>query len=176
MQHNNTTQGHEPGQPACYQCPKCNASVISTHKAFQLIDLDHICKCNRCNNNVKAKDWMCNCQTRWHLCHIHQSCTSDILKQNDPINKPCRANKRPLGPFTHEQLVNIDTKRSRKEPPRILPPSPNILSVKLRDRFAHLFKWWVRVCCMPLHAVCCICTMSLWSHHPWLLHTVGKKK
>ena len=140
MQHNSATQGHEPSQPACFQCPKCNASVISTHKAFQLIDLDHICKCNRCNNNVKAKDWMCNCQTRWHLCHIHQSCTSDILKQNDPVNKPCRANKRPLGPFTHEQLVNIDTKRSRKDPPRILPPSPNLLSVKLRDRFAHLFK------------------------------------
>ena len=47
--------------------------------------------------------------------------------------------KNPLGPMTIEQLEAHDAKRIRKAPARVLPPSPNILSARLRERFAHLF-------------------------------------
>ena len=58
------------------------------------------------------------------------------LKQSVPTI-PCKGTKI-FGPFTHEQLAAIDNKRIRRAPAVILPPSSNILRVKLGERFAHL--------------------------------------
>ena len=135
-----STPAQAPSNPICLLCPACDASELSSNKAFQLQDLDKTCKCKTCLKNVKAKDWVCMCHLPWHLCNTH-SCTAPKAKsKNVPRSNSCKPNKRTFGPYTHEQLVAIDTKRARHSPPSILPPAPNILSVRLRERFAHLFR------------------------------------
>ncbi len=132
---------HSANMTVCLlSCPACSAEEPSTNKAFQLHDLDKICKSKSCNENIKVKDWNCKCQTKWHLCNVHMSCSNIVTTKNVPIHKPCSGTKRRLGPLTHDQLVAIDTKRARNKPPKLLPPAPNILSVKLKERLAHLFK------------------------------------
>ncbi len=59
-------------------CPACNAEEPSTNKAFQPHDLDKICKCKSCNENIKVKDWNCKCQTKWHLCNVRMSCSNIV--------------------------------------------------------------------------------------------------
>ena len=127
-----------PSYPFCLSCPECNGNVLSNNKAFQQQDLDKVCKCNQCKQNIKVRDWNCRCGRRWHLCHFHSSLGNSNIAKSTPTDKPCRGTKRAIGPFTHEKLVEIDTKRARRRPPNILPPAHNILSVKLRERFAHL--------------------------------------
>ncbi len=95
-------QSSTSSMPACLQCPSCQASQLSTNKAFQLIDLDKVCVCSTCNTRVKSKDWMCSCQLKWHLCSKHQACTTQVTK-NAPCDKPRRGTKR-KGPFTHVVL------------------------------------------------------------------------
>jgi hypothetical protein len=128
-------------QPVCFQCPQCKASVLSSNQAFQNVDLDKVCKCKSCKAYVKVRDWRCSCLNRWHLCDKHQSYANPISKK-PPSSLPSSSssNKRQLGPFSMEQLREIDTKRMRKCNSQLLTPSPNILSVKLRERFAYLFK------------------------------------
>ena len=137
------TQPADPVQQQCnvfcFACPVCKANEISSNKAFQLQDLDTTCKCKQCKQSSKVRDWSCRCNLRWHLCKIHNSLSSKQATST-PKSKSCAGVKRAVGPFTHDQLVEIDTKRARKRPPNILPPAPNLLSVNLRERFAHLFK------------------------------------
>ncbi len=131
------TEGPSDGI-ALFTCPKCKACEISSNKAFNHHDLDKACKCKSCKTISKARNWMCKCQKPWHLCSIHSSCCSTTKKPKQSVpTTPCKGTKR-FGPYTHEQLVAIDNKRIRRAPAVILPPSSNILSVKLRERFAHL--------------------------------------
>ncbi len=123
---------------ALLTCPKCKACELSSNKAINYHDFDKACKCKSCKTTSKARNWMCKCQIPWHLCSVHSSCCSTTKKQKQSVpTTPCKGTKR-IGPFTHEQLVAIDHKRIRRGPAVILPPSSNILSVKLRERFAHL--------------------------------------
>ena len=137
INHSICSSAEHISNPTCLVCPRCKANELSSNKAFQLQDLDEVCRCNSCKQNVKAKDWLCHCHVQWHLCSMHQSCTSTTIK-NVPGSKPCQGAKRALGPLTNEQLMAIDTKRIRSAP-TIRPPTPSMLSVKLRERFAHLF-------------------------------------
>ncbi len=125
---------------ACFQCPNCNASDISANQAFQLQDLDKLCKCKACKKSSKVRDWSCSCHTKWHLCDLHQSYANSKSKISVPCGRPVPGTKRAIGPLSNELLHQIDTKRMRKSPPSIIPPAPNILSVNLRERFSYLFK------------------------------------
>ena len=126
-----------PSSLVCFQCPACNASELSSNKAFQLEDLDVTCKCKTCKVNRKSKDWRCGCRIPWHLCTIHQSnANNKIMKP--PSSNPTLKRKATVGPFTLEQLQEIDTKRMRKCTRQPLPPAANLLSAKLRERFAYL--------------------------------------
>ncbi len=128
-----------PLEPACFHCPKCNASELSTNKSFQLEDLDATCKCKSCKQQIKVKDWWCGCCIKWHACTIHQSYANASRPKIDPSSAH-RAPKRSVGPFTYEQLLEVDAKRRRRETPRVLPPTANLLSPNLRIRFAHLLQ------------------------------------
>ena len=121
------------------ECPACNASELSSNPAFQLDDLDHSCKCNSCKATSKVKDWKYGCNLQWHLCRlyeVHAKCKTKKPPSSMPKTRP----KRQVGPLTTEQLHELDIKRMRKCKLEPLPPAPNIPSVKLRERFAHLFK------------------------------------
>ncbi len=122
-----------------FHCPQCKTEAASNKQCFQLQDLDKVNKCKNCNVNVKIRDWMCSCDHTWHLCGTHRSYCSKQSNKKPPCNAPSQSRKRMLGPLTQEQLQVIDTKRMRRNNQHILPPAPNILSVKLRERFAHLF-------------------------------------
>ncbi len=127
-----------PISPVCFQCPSCNASDLSSNKAFQLKDLDATCKCKSCKQKIKVKDWLCRCHLKWHICSTHQTYANASNARTTLSSKP-GVPKRSIGPLTQEQLQEIDAKRRRKIPPRVLPLTPNLLSSKLRERFAHLF-------------------------------------
>ncbi len=133
------TASRRPAEPACFQCPRCNAMEHSSNSAFQLTDLDATCKCKSCKQKVKVKDWWCSCQAKWHACTIHQSYANICKQKQDPNTTP-RAPKRSIGPCTQEQLLEIDAKRRRKSTPSVLPPTANLLSPNLRIRFAHLLQ------------------------------------
>ena len=144
---NNTIviQQHEQGikrprEDISFYCPKCKAPCNSNKCCFQLQDLDKVNKCKNCNVNVKARDWMCSCDHTWHLCAAHRSYCSGKQTKKPPCNGSGQSSKRMLGPLSNEQLQEIDAKRMRKSNQHILDPAPNILSVKLRERFAYLFQ------------------------------------
>ena len=122
-----------------FSCPQCNKETPSKNQCFQLQDLDKVNKCKNCKVNVKVRDWMCSCGHTWHLCDIHRSYCSQQSNKKPLSNVPSQCRKRMLGPLTHEQLQEIDTKRMRRTNQHVLPPAPNILSAKLRERFAYLF-------------------------------------
>ena len=122
----------------CYLCPACKYPEPSTKKAFQLVDLDRVCKCSNCKVPSKLQDWLCMCHLKWHLCSKHQSYATQATSKSIPSSTASPV-KRALGPLTLAELQEIDAKRKRKAPPRVLPPAPNLLSIKLRERFAHLF-------------------------------------
>ena len=122
-----------------FKCPHCNEETQSNKQCFQLQDLDKVNKCKKCKVNVKVRDWMCSCAHTWHLCEIHRSYCSQQSNKKPLSNVPSQCCKRMLGPLTHEQLQEIDTKRMRRTNQHVLPPAPNILSAKLRERFAYLF-------------------------------------
>ncbi len=124
-------------QPECFQCPSCKASTISTNPAFQSDDLDKVCKCATCKSNAKSNMWLCSCGIKWHTCDKHKHIQLQNSKK-PPSGEPTARPKRQIGPLTNEQLQEIDTKRMRKSSNHLLPPSSNILSAKLRERFAHL--------------------------------------
>ena len=131
------THTQQQHSPICLECPLCKASALSNGGKFQREELDTHNKCTSCKATSKIRDWMCSCQQPWHLCNVHQSCATHKAKIL-PSSKPCKGVKRPLGPFTQEQLTEIDAKRIRKAPAIIRPPTANMLSVHLRERFAHL--------------------------------------
>ena len=122
----------------CFMCPHCNHPQVSNTAAFQLQDLDKVHKCKNCKRTSKVQAWLCMCHLRWHSCIKHQAYANCATSKTTPCStaKPV---KRPLGPLTLAVLQEIDAKRIRINPPRILPPAPNLLSIKLRERFAHLF-------------------------------------
>ena len=105
---------------ACFQCPSCNASQLSSNRAFQLKDLDVQCKCKTCKSKSKVKDCLCSCQRKWHICRTHQSYANDC-KHRSVHGGRSSAPKRTLGPFTQDQLQKIDAKRMRRAPPGCFP-------------------------------------------------------
>ncbi len=147
-QRDSTVVQHEPTPIAngeckqasntCFMCPHCNHPQVSNTAAFQLQDLDKVHKCKNCKRTSKVQAWLCMCHLRWHSCIKHQAYANCATSKTTPCStaKPV---KRPLGPLTLAELQEIDAKRIRINPPRILPPAPNLLSIKLRERFAHLF-------------------------------------
>ena len=136
--HSNSST-HQQQSPICLMCPACHASALSNGGKFQHNDLDTPNKCTSCGKKSKIRGWLCNCQVPWHLCSAHQSCAICKTKTLSP-DKPCKSAKRSLGPYTQEQLIDIDAKRIRKAPAIIRPPSANMLSANLRERFAHLLR------------------------------------
>ena len=128
-----------PGNPVNFHCPACNSTIKSSSQAFQLIDLDKTCKCKSCRATNKVKDWKCGCRLPWHLCAIHRVYANDHSKK-PPSSVSSARQKRPVWPLTAEQLQELDTKRTCKSRMQPIPPAPNILSAKLRERFAYLFR------------------------------------
>ncbi len=124
--------------PVRFRCPACNASELSSNQAFQLADLDKTCKCKSCKATSKIKSWRCGCSTPWHLCTLHQFNANSNSKK-PPSSGTTSNSKRKVGPLTYEQLQELGTKRIRKSNFKAIPPAPNILSAKLRERFAYLF-------------------------------------
>ncbi len=129
----------EQSKPDCDTCYMCKFPELSSCKAFQLVDLDAKRKCGHCKEATKVQDWLCMCNQRWHLCIKHQSYANKATDKNTPLSKASRPGKRAVGPLTLAELQEIDARRMRNRPPRVLPPAPNLLSSNLRDRFAHLF-------------------------------------
>ncbi len=136
--YSNTTNMHRVSI-ACLSCPDCNAYTTSDHPSIQLVDLDKKARCDACRKYIKAKDWNCKCNIPWHLCSVHCPSLDKHPIQNLPSRGPCRGTKR-IPTMAHEELRELDNKRSRKVPPAILPPQTNILSPGLREKFAHLLK------------------------------------
>ena len=97
----------------CLSCPSCNACELSSHRAFQLEDLDKRCTCSKCGNNIKAMSWNCMCRKPWHLCQIHKHChtSGESLSQSKPCKKA-----RNIATMTHEELVVHENKRARQGP------------------------------------------------------------
>ncbi len=144
----------QPSQPTCFSCPACGAAVLSNVKSFQLKDLDKTCKCRTCCTSSKVGRWKCKCQLPWHLCTTHVECCSKAsLSKRERI--PVAPKKR-IAPQSFEQLIAFDNQRAANQqykrfksnkamrnaqvckPVNILPPQANLLSQKLRDRFAYL--------------------------------------
>ena len=128
------TNTHQP-RIICLSCPMCNACVLSSHSAFQLVDLDIACKCNICNINIKAMLWNCKCQVPWHLCQIHKYCH---ISDRSPSHAHSSKKPRTIPTMTQDELIIQDNKRARRGPYVPLPPQSSILSSGLRDRFARL--------------------------------------
>ena len=140
--------------PTYFACPGCQAPQLSTQAAFQLKDLDKPTRCKNCKMFNKVGRWLCKCHLPWHLCtqHVHSCRAHRNANSNDhqPPVLPRTSVKR-IAPMTYEQLQAFDNTRAAKErrrnltepsrchtPARILPPQSNILSQKLRERFASL--------------------------------------
>ena len=125
-----------------YLCPLCSYPEPSKDSAFQLLDLDKCHKCKYCKKASKLQDWQCMCQTPWHRCTRHcahlQATTVDDRGCNASKARPQA--KRDLGPLSAADLCAIDAKRRRKMPARLLAPTANMLSNKLRQKFAYLFE------------------------------------
>ena len=137
--HANSTATKRELQQSQFTCPQCKKETPGNKVSLQLQDLDKVSKCANCKANVRIRDWMCSCHHTWHLCETHRSFCSQQSNEKRSCNVPSQSSKRMLGPLTQEQLQEIDTKRMRRNNQHILPPAPNILSVKLRERFAYLF-------------------------------------
>ena len=128
--------------PACFTSPCCSTWELSTNSGFQLVDLDRRIVCKNCKKTSRARDWNCRCGLLWHLCdrHIKWANPEYSTPRTVPKSKAaesCKGTKR-INTLTHDQLVAYDNMRARKRPLNILPPQSNILSSKLRERFAHL--------------------------------------
>ncbi len=146
---------------ACPTC--CNMQPATSH--FQLKDLDKTAKCIKCNKANKIYKWTCKCQLPWHLCDVHQHCSTCYTNNSaDNISEPSKKRscdstntspKRSITTLTHDQLLAYDNKRARldwrrklaKQDPaaghfaqgEIRPLQPSFLSQRLKERFAHLF-------------------------------------
>ena len=121
-----------------FYCPTCETQTDATKSCFQLQDLDHVSRCGVCKANVKVRDWLCSCSNAWHTCAVHRSYCSKGSKK--PLsNGPTPSAKRTVGPLTCEQLLQHDIKRQRRTNTHLVEPTPNMLSHKLRERFAYLF-------------------------------------
>ncbi len=130
-------QVKRPYENYLFQCPRCKANVSSSHPAFQLQDLDKVCKCKSCKASSRSSLWLCSCGAEWHTCTIHRQIPQQCSKK-PPSSAPNAACKRCIGPLSQEQLLSVDAKRMRRSNSHLLPPSRNILSIKLQERFAHL--------------------------------------
>ena len=130
---------HVPSQRVCFYCPECTASELSSNAIFQIEDLDRKCKCSNCKRSSKVNNWMCACRRKWHLCAHHQVYANCNKKKLSCSSGPAPA-KRLVGPLSLEQLQEFGVKRihNSKSSFQPLPPNRNILSAKLRERFAHL--------------------------------------
>ncbi len=148
-------------------CPTCNKQETCGNKAFLQKDLDASFKCNSCRTPSRVREWTCPCQLPWHACPLHQDSprrfttdmfgntitnTSDVpstmLHGYTTKRKACQEQA-----LTHEQLIQYDLKRARKEQRKmsakptqnyatftqheVLMPKANLLSNKLKERFAY---------------------------------------
>ena len=140
--------------PTWYTCPACNAPRLSNSIIFQLRDLDNPVFCRSCKVSSKVGRWRCKCQLSWHLCtqHIFRCNHNDAnSNRKQPPKQQNRGTKR-IAFQSFDQLQAFDDKRAAKERRRnitkssscrtlahnILPPQSNILSQRLKERFAHL--------------------------------------
>ncbi len=134
---------HPQGMKRAYEqvhfhCPTCHTQTDATKPCFQLQDLVKVSRCGVCKANVKVRDWLCSCSNAWHSCAVHRSYCSRGSKK--PLgNGPTPGAKRTVGPLTNEQLLQHDIKRQRRTNSHVVDPTPNMLSHKLRERFAYLF-------------------------------------
>ena len=147
-----------PTQPhaVLLQCPSCGKRESNGERAFSNPDLDHKIKCDSCRAYTKIHQWTCPCQKPWHTCPTHM----DPLPQigHPKARHEGMSSKRKISqgnPMSYTDLVRLDIKRARRENQRDtakpvsavtlsqrtpLALSPGMLSQKLQDRFAHLFK------------------------------------
>ena len=123
-----------------FLCPSCNYPQSSKSAAFQLQDLDKTHKCKQCSSTSSVQKWLCMCHSPWHMCMKHSVHASKASDPSSGLSSARPQLKRTVGPFNLADLQAYDAKRRRKLPPRILPPAPNLLSSKLKQRFAHLFE------------------------------------
>ena len=141
--------------PTWYTCPACNAPRLSNSIIFQLRDLDNPVFCRSCKVSSKVGRWRCKCQLPWHLCTQHSFCCNNNDNTNSNRKQPPKQHNRGTKRIafqSFDQLQAFDDKRAAKERRRnmtkssschtpahnILPPQSNILSQRLKERFAHL--------------------------------------
>ncbi len=138
--------------PTWYSCPACNAPKISNSIIFQLRDLDTPVYCRSCRSSSKVGRWRCTCQVPWHRCTKHILCCNNTNSNREQPPKQQHKGIKRIAFQSFDQLQAFDDKRAAKERRRnmtkssscntpahnILPPQSNILSQRLRERFAHL--------------------------------------
>ena len=138
--------------PTCFTCPACGAAVLSNNKSFQLKDLDDTLLCKVCNARSKIDRWRCKCQLPWHVCTTHgRRCLYKGTAERANKSRTALGGVKRIAPLTFEQLNAFDDARANKQlqkriraiskpakPATILPPQANILSQKLREKFAYL--------------------------------------
>ena len=124
---------------AHFKCPKCAYHVNADSPCFQLQDLDKVCRCKSCKVNVKVRDWLCSCDHTWHLCAVHRSYCSGTNNKKLPSSRSSMTVKRPIGPLSNEQLLQVDAKRMRKSNDHLVGPTLSMLGPILRERFAYLY-------------------------------------
>ena len=74
---------------AFYKCPHCQAQESSDCKAFQYEDLDTKHQCLQCGKRKPVKEWRCECNVTWHICHKHRyakACDSNAQNQSKATN------------------------------------------------------------------------------------------
>ena len=140
--------------PACFDCPSCRASILSTNPKFQLIDLDRPIKCGSCQVPSKVRSWTCRCNMLWHNCPTHIKHCNNKYTSKQTSSSSVKGTKR-IATMTYEELTAHDDLRTTREisarllgeatrtsaagsPHNILPPQSNILSPGLRKRFAYM--------------------------------------
>ena len=144
-------------------CPQCKVCTEYGNNTFRNPDLDTRLRCGKCNKNIKACEWLCECGEPWHFCARHH-CMPEWYRTQEyhppqpaPANSFSRGIKRKAASAslsTHEELVPYVIKRISREACTLSKANanmrlaidgcerPNIsasfLSPKLRERFAHL--------------------------------------
>ena len=73
-----------------FACPHCGQNADAGSNPFQSIDLDKLKYCFAYRRQAVVHRWSCGCNSRWHLCDIHQY-VPDHLRQGSPgQGVPCQ--------------------------------------------------------------------------------------
>ena len=146
-----------PKQPhaVLLQCPSCGKMESNGERAFSNPDLDHKIRCYSCRAYTKIHQWTCPCQRPWHMCPTHMDPPPQQIGHPTTSQENMSSKRKVSQGNPNSDLVRFDIKSARRENQRDtakpvsavtlsqrnpIALSPGMLSQKLQDRFAHLFK------------------------------------